>query len=153
METQSRKYEVKLVDNTSLQWFVEIAAVNMLTNELCRPELICIPNLYSLAKRGMESETAFVVFLNEKPVGAIGALLVPNMFNPEITTLAEIFWYILPEARSTRAGYLLLKRLEERAKEVSNELTLSLLAAGDVNIDTLEKRGFSFEELGFRKKL
>jgi len=153
METQSHRYEVKAVDENSITWFVEVASINMLQNELCRPELICIPTLYSLANRGMESGTAFVVYLNDKPVGAIGALIVPNLFNPLITTLAEVFWYILPEARNTRAGFLLLKRLEERAKEVADELTLSLLAAGDVNIDTLEKRGFYFEELGFRKKL
>jgi GNAT superfamily N-acetyltransferase len=137
-----------------LPWFVEIAAVRMLTYELNRPELVHLKTLYELAKRGEESGTAFIAYAGEEPVGAIGGLLVHNPFNPEFTSLSEIFWYVLPEYRETRAGYLLLKAFEQRGEEIGvDELTLSLLPRSTVNTETLKKRGFNLEELGFRKSI
>lgn len=151
METHSPKYVVKVLDTDTLHWFINTAAVNMLIDELDRPELVNLERITELANKGREEETAFVVFSHNIPVGAIGGVVIANLLNPSITTLAEIFWYVLPEYRSTRVGFLLLKALEERAKEVANELTLSILPHSEVNIDTLEKRGFKFEELSFRK--
>jgi RimJ/RimL family protein N-acetyltransferase len=152
METQSRKYQVVPLSEGLLDWFVNVAAVNMLVDELERPELVNLESITKLAVKGMKEKTAFVVLDSGEPCGAIGGLLINNLFNPEVVTLAEAFWYVTPEARSGRAGYLLLKALEERAKETAHELTLSILPHSEINIDALERRGFRFEELSFRKK-
>jgi GNAT superfamily N-acetyltransferase len=152
METHSRKYKIKPLDDSSFSWFVNTAAIRMLEDELSRPELVNLERITQLAKKGQEEGTAFVAFSDDLPVGAIGGLVCANFYNPKITSLTELFWYVLPEYRTTRVGHLLIKSLEERAQEVSDELILSLLPHSDVNITALEKRGFFFEELGFRKK-
>lgn len=153
METALHKYQLSPLSEDSLDWFVDVAAVNMLTDELQRPELVNKEAITKLAKRGLEDKTAFVVAENGVYCGAIGGLITQNLFNPEYITLAEVFWYVTPESRKGRAGYLLLKAFEQRAIEVADELTLSILPHSEINIDALERRGFRFEELGFRKKL
>jgi ribosomal protein S18 acetylase RimI-like enzyme len=153
METHSPKYVVRRLEEDTFDWFVNTAAVNMLTVELNREELVNLERINELSLKVMEEGTAFVVLSNNIPVGAIAGIVISNLYNPNIVTLTELFWYVLPEYRSTRVGYMLLKALEKRAGEVANELTLSILPHSEVNIDTLEKRGFKFEELGFRKVL
>lgn len=152
MQTQSPNFEVCELTIYDLEWFVEVAAINMLTDELKRPELINKDNLYRLADLGVQMGTAFVVKKNGFNVGALGALKVPNVYNPEITTLAEFFWYVLPEYRNTRAGLLLLKAFDKKAKEVADEATLSTLPSSQLNVASLEKKGFSLQEFGFRKE-
>lgn len=152
METGSHKLIVEQLTEKDLQWFVEVAAVNMLTDEVKRPELVNIPNLYALANKGLSDGTAFVVKKGEVCVGALGSILLPNLFNPQYQTLAEVFWYVLPEYRNTRAGVLLLNAFSDKAEEVSDEATLSLLGSSEINIRTLERRGFMLGEFAFRKE-
>lgn len=144
--------ETQLLNEEHLEWFVEEAAVAMLTREVCRPELVNIPHLYSLAKTTMQQGTSWIVLDKEKPVGALGSLLVPNTYNPELTSLVELFWYVTDECRMTRAGFLLFKTFEQKAKESADEAVLSLLFSSKVRTETLEKRGFIMEELAFRKR-
>ena len=151
METQLRKIEVVPLTEESLDWFVNVAAVNMLKDEVKRPELINLGALQALAERGMSEGTAFVAMSSEVPVGALGGLLVNNIYNPDILTLCEMFWYVVPEYRNTRAGALLFKAFDEKAAWCADESTLSILPSSIINIKTLEKRGFHLEELGFRK--
>lgn len=151
METQSHKIEIVALDDSNMEWFIETAAVNMLTYELKRPELINLDRIYSLAKKGMEDKSSFLAKHGEQYCGAIGGLLHGNLFNPDHMTLAEIFWYVLPEYRNGRAGYLLLKAFDERAAEVANDSVLSLLSSSEVNVNGLAKRGFTMAESSFRK--
>jgi hypothetical protein len=151
METKQLKV-VPLTED-DVKWFVEVAAVNMLIDEVKRPELVNLNQLYLLAFTGMQSDTAFVVKKGEECIGALGAIVIPNLFNPDLTTLVEVFWYVLPDYRNTRAGALLLKAFEERANEVADEATLSLLGSSTVNVATLEKRGFMLNEFCFRKQI
>lgn len=153
METQLHKYEVEDLQIGDVYWFVNVAAVNMLQEELKREELINIPHLYNLTMKGVNEKTAFVVKKDGILVGALGSLLVPNLFNPEYSTLAEIFWYVLPEHRNSRAGLLLLNAFERRACELADDATLSLLGSSAPKPSTLEKRGFILSELAFRKVL
>lgn len=146
-------HKVERLTLDDVVWFVEVAAVRMLTDELKRPELVNLENLYKLAMMGIEGGTAFIVKKDGVPVGALGAILTPNLFNPNVKTLAELFWYVLPEQRSSRAGYLLLKSFEERAKEVADECTMSLLPASDVAIKSMNKQGYYLCEFGYRKQI
>lgn len=151
METQSLKMEIVALDNSSLEWFIETAAVNMLTDELKRPELIDLDRLYNLALKGMQDGTAFIAKQGSTYCGVIGGLLHENIFNPKYKTLTEIFWYVLPEYRNGRAGALLLKAFDNRAKEIADDSTLCLLPSSEVNISSLEKRGYKLNEYAFRK--
>lgn len=151
METQSLKMEIVALDNSSLEWFIETAAVNMLTDELKRPELIDLDRLYNLALKGMQDGTAFIAKQGSTYCGVIGGLLHENIFNPKYKTLTELFWYVLPEYRNGRAGALLLKAFDNRAKEIADDSTLCLLPSSEVNISSLEKRGYKLNEYAFRK--
>lgn len=147
------KLEVVELTLDDLEWFVQVAAVNMLTDELKRPELINYKQLYTLARKACMDGTAFVVKSDGSNVGALGAILVPNLFNPDIKTLAEVFWYVLPTYRQSRAGALLFQAFTKKAEEVADEATLSLLPSSEVRIESLEKRGFLMSEFAFRKEV
>lgn len=147
METQ--QFKCVPLSEKHLYWFVNEAAVRMLVDELKRPDYVNMAQLYRLAFRGMNEETAWVVLSGDKPVGALGSLLFSNPFNPDLSCLSEIFWYVLPEYRNGRAGALLLKSFEEKAKDCAYEATLSLLTTSDVT--SLERRGWMNSEKGFRK--
>lgn len=146
------KITVEVLQVEDFEWFTEVAAVRMLEDELKRPELVNMDNIRELATRGMFDGTAFVAKQGSMCVGAIGGLLVPNIFNSKLKTLAEVFWYVLPDYRNSRAGLLLLKAFEEKADEIADESTLCLLPSSTVNMGTLEKRGFYLSEFAFRRK-
>lgn len=152
MEMASPKFTVEPLDVQDLYWFVTVAAYNMLKDELKRPELFNREHIFMLASKAMENGTAFVAKVDGEPVGALGGILVPNLFNPEVVTLTEVFWYVLPEYRSTRAGALLLFAFDNLGEELGVERTLSLLPSSEINVQSLEKRGYLLEEFGFRKK-
>lgn len=152
METASRKYEVQSLSEDMLDWYINVACVNMLSDELGRPDLVNLEQIRKLVNKGFEDKTAFVVKVDGVPAGAIGGVLTRNVYNPEFVTLAEMFWYVSPQYRGGRTAVLLLKAFEQRAEEVADEMTLSILPHSDLNISSLEKRGFRFEELAFRKE-
>lgn len=135
-----------------LEWFVEVAAVRMLTEELQRPELVNLERLYQLAAQGANAGTAWVARDFSGNVGALGSILTPNPFNPDIMTLAEVFWWVDPTFRDTRAGYLLLKAFDKKASEVADESTMSLLPSSAVSFRSLEKRGHKLSEVAFIKR-
>lgn len=145
------KYTVENLSEQTINWFVETASVKMFTEEMHRPELINIPNLYKVTQACMDNGVVFVVKDEYQPVGAIAGLLVNNLYNPEMTTLSELVWYVLPEYRQTRVGALLLKSFIEHGEEVADETTLSILPSSNVHFESLKKRGFNLEEFAFRK--
>lgn len=136
----------------NIEWFVEVAAVRMLTEELKRPELVNMNRLYELASKGAMDGTAWVATGFNGCIGALGGLITPNPFNPDIVTLAEMFWWVEPDFRESRAGYLLYKAFDKRAEQIADEATMSLLPSSTVHISSLEKRGFMMNEFGFRKE-
>lgn len=151
METQSLKVTVEPLSDESLDWFVNVAAVDMLRYEVKRPELINLTQLYILARKGKDDATAFVTKIGDTYTGAIGAILTPNLFNPELSILTEVFWYVIPEFRNTRSGLLLLRSLEQCGKEKADETSMCLLVDSPISIESLEKRGFEMKEIAFRK--
>lgn len=148
---QQPNVTVEPLSLTDLVWFAEVAAVRMLEDEVKRPELVNHTQIYHLVTKGISDKAVFVAKRGEECIGAIGGILSPNVFNPQYTVLSEVFWYVLPEHRNSRAGLLLLKALEDRAKECSDELILSLLSSSPVQIKTMEKRGYALGEFSFRK--
>jgi hypothetical protein len=152
METQLSKYHVESLQVEDINWFVEVAATRMLLEELKRPHLVNLSQLYSLTAKVVEGDSAFVVKCNGVPVGAIAGLIVPNIYNPTITEFIELFWYVLPAHRASRAGLLLLNRMIERGEEAADATTISLLKDSPINFKTLEKRGFKNVESGFIKE-
>lgn len=152
METQLRKIEVEVLTEKHLHWFVDVAAVRMLSEELKRPDLVNKQALQALSEKTIEDGTSFVATCSGVPVGALGSLFTPNLYNPDLTILLELFWYVLPDYRTTRAGALLFKAFDDKAKDCADESVLSLLPHSAVNLSTLAKKGYNMEELCLRKQ-
>lgn len=148
METQS--YKVEDLQLEDVNWFVNIAAKQMLEDELKRPNLVNLNQLYALTAKSMEQRTAFVAKKNGKPIGAIAGLIAPNLYNPDFSECIELFWYVLPEYRIGRAGLLLMDTLIARGRS-ADATVFSLLPTSNIKHKTLEKRGLQFRESGFIK--
>lgn len=144
--------ELRNLSLDNIQWVVETAAVRMLKEELERPELVNIDSLWRLMSVMLRDGTCWVVEDDGECVGVLGSVLTPSMFNHNYMTLAEVFWYVLPEFRQTRAGVLLLNAVEKKAEEVADELIFSLLPASPLKDCSLEKRGYKMVEKVFRKE-
>lgn len=132
-----------------LDWVVDVASRRMLCEEVGRSELFNEKNVLGLARKVVDSSTGFVVTVNGEPAGVIAGLLIPNLFNPELLTLAEFIWYVLPEHRKGRAGWLLLAAWESLARMSDvHDTTLSILPSTTV---ALEKQGYRMVEQSYRK--
>lgn len=149
---QLSKYVIEDLQKEDVEWAVEEAATRMLIEELKRPNLVNHTRLYNLTIKTIEQRTVLVAKVDGKPAGIIAGLIIPNLYNPEITECVEMFWYVLPEYRSSRVGLLLLNKFIERGEELADNVTISLLKGSPVNFKTLEKRGFVNTEYGFIKE-
>lgn len=85
----------------------------------------------------------------KKPVGFIAGLLVPHIFNPAINCLSETFWWVQPEFRNTRAGYLLIKEFVEYGKKNVNWILCTIEENSPINPDALLFRGFKLKERNY----
>ena len=83
------------------------------------------------------------------PVGLIGGVVTPHLFNPDIRLLAEMFWWVDEAHRGTRAGLMLLNAFTDWGKTHADWITFSLETHSPVKVETLVKRGFKVKETGF----
>lgn len=144
-------YKVKFAQPSDIVWMVEVAGVKMLEEEVKRPDFVNRKALYDLADKGIDNETALICWKDGEPVGLLGWLVGPNPFNPDLFIAAEILWYILPEHRGTRAGYLLMKEFSEWLDKYEILGTMSLLSTSEVSPRSLERFGFKQTEYQFMK--
>jgi hypothetical protein len=102
-----------------------------------------------------------VAFVTEYNLGAVAppirtgftiAILHPHLFNPSITVLTELFWWVTPQYRGTRAGALLLQELERVGHEQADWVVISLERHSPVKHETLERRGFKLWETTFLRE-
>lgn len=141
-------YKVEPLSPDTLDWFVHVAARNMVVEELKRPELMDSETHYNLCSAMMNQGSGWVCVKDGELVGGLGSLLIPHLYNPRYKTLVELFWYVVPEHRSSKAGSLLLQAFEEKGRE-ADDCILSLLPSS--NVTGLERRGFIKSEESYRK--
>lgn len=75
-------------------------------------------------------------------VGLVAGVLQPHPFNPDLTIAAELWWWVTPPARGSRAGLLLLADLERWAAEADAPLVLTTEATTAVTDRHLLRRGY-----------
>jgi hypothetical protein len=144
-------YKCVLATVEDVEWIATIAAKRMLEEELNKPQYYSFQTVANLIMVGISSETVWVAYKDNLKVGALGALIVPNPFNPKITTLTEVFWWVDPEHRTGKAALQLLTKFVTKSNEF-DEATFSLLNHSNVVAKALEKRGFKSREYGFHKE-
>jgi hypothetical protein len=87
------------------------------------------------------------------PVGFIGGALAPHPYNPAIRVLSEMFWWVIPEYRQTRAGLLLLEAFIAHGEAHAEWIHFTLEAKSPVNERTLTKRGFALYERAYLREV
>lgn len=87
--------------------------------------------------------------VDPKPIGFICGTLAPHPFNPAITVLSEVFWWVDEANRLGRAGHLLLEAFLRVGREHADWIVFSLEAKSPVNPETLTKRGFHLHESSY----
>lgn len=91
----------------------------------------------------------------ERIVGALGMMVLPDMFSG-VSVASELFWYVLPSHRATRAGVELFYRFENLGKLRGARkfimAHLALLTPKKLQ-DFYEKNGYELVEQTFLKEL
>lgn len=86
---------------------------------------------------------------NEQPVGFICGVLQPHYLNSKIMTFTELFWWVVPEKRNTRAGALLFMEFTDFGKRHANWIVVNLEYESPVHGESLLKRDFRLKERTF----
>jgi hypothetical protein len=83
------------------------------------------------------------------PVGFVSGMLAAHPYNPALTVLTEMFWWVAPEARGSRAGLLLLDAFLAYGERNADWIIFTLEHHSPVNERTLTKRGFHLHERSY----
>lgn len=99
---------------------------------------------------GFIKEQVFFVAESEGEIlGFIVGMVLPHVYNPGITTLTELFWWVKEEARGGRAGLKLLNAFVDYGKENVDWIICTIEDDSPVNEKSFLKRGFRFKEKSF----
>lgn len=94
----------------------------------------------------METQFIAIADADGAPVGLIAGALAPHPFNPDLVIATELWWWVNPPDRGTRAGLMLLEAYDEWANANADIKGMTLEAGSPVNPRTLEKRGYALAE-------
>jgi N-acetylglutamate synthase-like GNAT family acetyltransferase len=83
------------------------------------------------------------------PVGFISGTVASHFLNPDVVCLSEVFWWVKPEHRMSRAGVLLLNKYIEFAEQKCDWVTITIEDGSPINDKSLIKRGFKLKEKSF----
>jgi GNAT superfamily N-acetyltransferase len=99
--------------------------------------------LWSLTHQG----TVLVAEDKGKVVGAIAGAFKTNIFYPSEVELQELFWWVIPEYRSSSAAYRLFNAFIQFGKDEGvNRILMHKEPHNSLNEDAYEKRGFNYSE-------
>lgn len=92
--------------------------------------------------------------IDGKCIGSIAGVVVPTVYNPNKTNLAELWWWVNKENRKGSVGAKLLFMFEVEAQDRQvNHLTMSILPNTHLNTQALEKRGYMLKESAYGMNL
>lgn len=82
-------------------------------------------------------------------MGFISGMITNHIYNPEIKMLVEMFWWVDPSYRASRAGLMLLNYFTEMGKDYADWIIFTLEHHSPVNEKSLIKRGFKLRERNY----
>lgn len=85
--------------------------------------------------------------------GFIGGALAPHPYNASLRLLSEMFWWVTPGYRQTRAGLLLLEQFIAYGEAHADLIHFTLEEKSPVNERTLTKRGFRLAERAYLREV
>lgn len=101
----------------------------------------------------IDNHVVFVAERGTELLGFIGGIVTPHFFNPEIKTLAEMFWWVAKEHRGSRAGLLLLNHFISWGEVTADWITVSLETQSPVREQCLTKRGFRCTDRAYLREV
>jgi len=96
-----------------------------------------------------ENHVFFIAEKEGNPVGFIFGFFVPHYFNPEIKTLTELAWWVIPSERGTQAGTMLMQAFIEFGKKNSDWIAFGLNEKTPVKPERILGMGFKNFERSF----
>lgn len=87
--------------------------------------------------------------LVETPLGFIVGALHPHPFNPTVTVLTELLWWVRLEARGSTVGGRLLGVFEAYGHQHADAICMTLEADSPVMPSSLRKRGYVPRETSY----
>lgn len=100
----------------------------------------------------MISDHLFYVAVTEKDhemVGFIAGFVCDHVYNPDIKTLVEAFWWTQPEHRRSGVGIQLLEAYEEWGKNNVDWVLMTIEEDTPIDHELLLARGFKKKETSF----
>ena len=139
-------YVIKPAQPEDTPWIVEVAAKDMICNEVKRPELYDPDRLDPIVDKIVIEGTGLICWKDGERVGMVGGILVPHFILPTLKVLFEVVWYVESEHRQTRAPYLLMRGYKKLVDDKADEGIFTLLKDSPVKDASLEKLGFFLQE-------
>lgn len=99
---------------------------------------------------GLINEHVFIIAeIDNKVAGFISGMIIRHLYNPNIVTLIENFWWVNPLFRGSRAGSMLLDKYVEVGKKYAHWIIGTIEDASPVDERSFLRRGFKFKEKSF----
>ena len=97
----------------------------------------------------VREHVVLVAHTDEVRAGFIAGYLAPHPFNPEITVLSEVLWWVPEQHRHSRAAAALLSRFETLGRAQADWIILTLEHDSPIRAAHMTKRGFREVERAF----
>lgn len=111
---------------------------------------IDIEQAESIAKNLIENHVFFIATsASGELIGFISGMIMPHIYNPNILTLVESFWWVKEKYRFSKAGLKLLNHFVEFGKENVDWIIMTVESKSPVKDQTFLKRGFRLQEKSF----
>jgi hypothetical protein len=95
----------------------------------------------------IDKHIVYIACIDSRPIGFIGGYFVPHPFNPKVTMLSELFWWVDEDERGSRAGSYLLKSFIDYGKKNADWIVFGLNTKTPVKEETILRLGFKRHEV------
>lgn len=101
---------------------------------------IDVSHLDSLVSLLIKDHIVLIAEDSGNRLGMISGIYTPHIYNPLYTVVQELFWWVLPEYRSTTAAFKLLKAFEIEAKQIGASVISMVSTIYTPTLDKVYKR-------------
>lgn len=142
-------YQLKIAEESDRSWVVNIAAKEMIENEVGRLDLYSAQQLHLIYHKVVEDKTGIICWKDGVRVGLVVGILLPHHLKPSYTVLTEVVWYIHNDHRKSRATVMMLKAYRGLIDSKADEGVFTLLTDTPISDSSMERFGFQPAERNF----
>lgn len=122
---------IRLANKFDVKYFIDVATKINDMEFITADKPVQKDHINSLFNAIIHGKGIALIAESEKPIGIIVGLITENLWHPDYLQLNQILFYTDEEWRDTKAGYLLLKKYNEMAKDFldKNRISTSIIQA------------------------